>query len=583
MALDSNGLPHILCYQPRATNTKLWYSHLVNNQWVTEEVVLAGFGINSGPGVCIDANDNIHVVYINRENRLAYAFFDGNSWATEQIDPARISSSWVEFVLDNDDNPHIAYTGQNQWCLKYATKEADEWVIEELSTTGGGSVTSLLIDSQNHPHILSWPSSAYRYWDGTEWQVESLTIPGTYSSLALDTQDRPQISYYYTHESEYSLWFMTKNSGEWEYVEVDPGIQQDKRGWDTHILCDSEDVLHIVYFCHNVGLIRHAWGGGIDWETETIDNVGIWYSSLDYQMVSDVHYISYYDDGEGFLRFATTQEYELESPSDLVAQVINVNDVLLSWNAPPPNPMNPATGYNIYMDDELVATTEGYIFEAVITGLGDGNYSFFVTGLSNETESDSSNQVEVEINLIPPHDFIAELRGNGVLCTWGRPLNTTNVTGFKIYRNGEEVGNTPSAAFIDTNVPEGIYSYWVTAIYNSIHESSASNTVEINTVSNSDLDLVPLSNELLGIYPNPFNPSTQISFSLAAKGSFELCIYNLKGEKIKTLANEIKKAGNYSVAWTGLDESGRKVPSGIYFARLKAQNQCSSRKLILLK
>ncbi|MCB5262389.1 MAG: T9SS type A sorting domain-containing protein [Candidatus Cloacimonetes bacterium] len=581
LALDSNGLPHIICYQPRSSNTKLWHSHLVNNQWTTEELSLAGLGINTGPGVCIDADDNIHVAFINRNLRLAYAFYDGN-WTIEQVDPTRLGTSWVGMVLDQSGNPHIAYTGTDQGHLNYAKKIAGIWNIQELSSNGGGSVTSIVMDSLDHPHILSWPNSAHRYWDGTQWQVDFVTGPGTYSSLALDAQDRPQISYYLAQNDTYSLWFMTKNSGTWEQTLIDPGVQQDKRGWDTHILCDSEGILHIVYFCHNEALIRHAWGTGSAWETETIDDVGIWYSSIAFVMDGDVKCISYYDDAEGYLRYATTQEFDLESPANLQAEVTNVNDILLTWDAPSANPVYQVTGYGVYMDQDLVDTTDGDVLQTLIPGLGEEPHTFYVTALCGQMESGPSNEVEVAISLAPPLDFAIQVVSTGIVCRWERPLST-NVTAFMIYRNGVMIGNTEFLAFLDSNVPAGIHSYWATAIYNSTHESPASNTEEIDTLGNSDLNLTPLSNQLLDISPNPFKLSTQISFSLADKGQFELCIYNLKGEKVKTLASESQKAGIHSTLWNGSDESGRKVSSGIYLALLKTQNTCSSRKLILLK
>lgn len=223
------------------------------------------------------------------------------------------------------------------------------------------------------------------------------------------------------------------------------------------------------------------------------------------------------------------------------------------------------------------------ILQTVIAGLGAGTYTFSATALCGATESAPSNEVEVAIDLAPPHNFNAQIVSSGVICTWQQPLDTTNVTAFIIYRNGVQIGSSEFLAYLDSNLPAGIYKYHATAIYTSMYESPASNTEEINTVGNSDLNLTPLSNQLLGINPNPFNPSTKISFSLASKDCHELCIYNLKGEKIKTLDSETKQPGVYSALWNGVDDSGRKVPSGIYIARLKAQNQYSSKKLILLK
>ncbi|MCD4817789.1 MAG: T9SS type A sorting domain-containing protein [Candidatus Cloacimonetes bacterium] len=85
-------------------------------------------------------------------------------------------------------------------------------------------------------------------------------------------------------------------------------------------------------------------------------------------------------------------------------------------------------------------------------------------------------------------------------------------------------------------------------------------------------------------YPNPFNPSTTISFSISAKSNIELSIYNVKGQKVKSLVNESFKKGNHSVIWYGVDESGKSVSSGIYFYILNANGKIEKvKKCLLLK
>lgn len=84
-------------------------------------------------------------------------------------------------------------------------------------------------------------------------------------------------------------------------------------------------------------------------------------------------------------------------------------------------------------------------------------------------------------------------------------------------------------------------------------------------------------------YPNPFNPTTTISFSLKNIDHVNLSIFNVKGEKIKTLANAKFKAGNYQFNWNGQDNSGKKVSSGMYFYRLKTSSTVQTNKMLLLK
>jgi len=85
-------------------------------------------------------------------------------------------------------------------------------------------------------------------------------------------------------------------------------------------------------------------------------------------------------------------------------------------------------------------------------------------------------------------------------------------------------------------------------------------------------------------YPNPFNPSTTIEFSIQNDSRVELSVYNIKGQKIKTLVNDNLTYGNYSINWNGTNERNESVSSGIYFYNLIVKKkQISTGKCILIK
>ncbi|MCP4544893.1 MAG: T9SS type A sorting domain-containing protein [bacterium] len=88
---------------------------------------------------------------------------------------------------------------------------------------------------------------------------------------------------------------------------------------------------------------------------------------------------------------------------------------------------------------------------------------------------------------------------------------------------------------------------------------------------------------LSGNYPNPFNPTTTISFSLAADGPVRLNIYDTRGRLVRKLITDTMTSGPHSVVWNGSTESGERAGSGIYFARLSATGLDLSRKLVLVK
>ncbi|RLC56818.1 MAG: hypothetical protein DRH89_04855 [Candidatus Cloacimonadota bacterium] len=88
---------------------------------------------------------------------------------------------------------------------------------------------------------------------------------------------------------------------------------------------------------------------------------------------------------------------------------------------------------------------------------------------------------------------------------------------------------------------------------------------------------------LKGNYPNPFNPTTTISFSLPNEQEIELTIYNIKGQKVKQLINGQLTAGQHSMIWDGKDTNDKSVGSGIYFYKLKTGNDVLTRKMLMMK
>jgi flagellar hook assembly protein FlgD len=84
-------------------------------------------------------------------------------------------------------------------------------------------------------------------------------------------------------------------------------------------------------------------------------------------------------------------------------------------------------------------------------------------------------------------------------------------------------------------------------------------------------------------FPNPGNPTTSIQFSLPESGHVMLKITNLMGQEVKTLVDENRQAGSYSVVWDGKDSNGVEMPSGIYIYTLHVGDKVFTRKLTLMK
>jgi hypothetical protein len=97
------------------------------------------------------------------------------------------------------------------------------------------------------------------------------------------------------------------------------------------------------------------------------------------------------------------------------------------------------------------------------------------------------------------------------------------------------------------------------------------------------LELPPAKTLVATNYPNPFNPSTTISYQLAQPGHVSLLIFNSAGQLVKTLVDEEMKPGYYTVEWFGRNERDEMVASGMYFYEFKAPGYKKTKKMVLLK
>lgn len=144
-------------------------------------------------------------------------------------------------------------------------------------------------------------------------------------------------------------------------------------------------------------------------------------------------------------------------------------------------------------------------------------------------------------------------------------------------------------------LPAGIYDVYAERVF---HEDVVEYQIEVLDGEFTQLDLamykvvgldeheVPYhSSQIFNLsnYPNPFNPTTIIEFSIQNNINVELSIFNIKGQKVKTLINEQMQKGKHSIVWSGLDSNNKPVSSGIYLYKIKAGNQETVKRMLLLK
>lgn len=195
----------------------------------------------------------------------------------------------------------------------------------------------------------------------------------------------------------------------------------------------------------------------------------------------------------------------------------------------------------------------------------------------------NNNSLPVELS-----SFSAVIVNSGIKLNW-RTETEVNNYGFEVERqvgsrqsavgNWEMIGfveghgnsNSPKEySFIDDNVLSGKYAYRLKQIDND-------GTYEFSKVIEIDVD-APLGYELSQNYPNPFNPATTIRYSLPETGKVKLAIYDVLGQEVKTLVDEIKEAGVHTISFNASN-----LNSGIYFYKLEADNFVNIKKMSLIK
>ena len=155
-----------------------------------------------------------------------------------------------------------------------------------------------------------------------------------------------------------------------------------------------------------------------------------------------------------------------------------------------------------------------------------------------------------------------------------------------LYR-GDTAGFTPTTPLactvgtsyleFDTNL------HWYRLQFSDIHGNTSSFSAEVSSEPTDVPGAARLRTAITWIQPNPFNPATQVSFSLAEAGPVRIDVFTADGRLVRTLLDERRNAGEFRVPWDGTDAQGRRTANGAYVLRLESGGQTDVRKAILLK
>jgi hypothetical protein len=255
----------------------------------------------------------------------------------------------------------------------------------------------------------------------------------------------------------------------------------------------------------------------------------------------------------------------------------------------------------------LVAYDGTYWFKYLPPGTADltvnlpGYFPNSLTGVS-VVENTTTSNINFELALCPIPDSLTATDSlqDRINISWS-PVSNVDLIGYNLYRSRWEGGGFVKVnstvltlpSYADRALPDsGRYWYYATAVYQGPGiqvESMASNhdagSVVHETGAGDDVVAIPREFFLAENYPNPFNPSTVISYGLPRDSQVRLEIFNILGQRVRILTGGMQRAGYRQVVWDGSDGAGQAVSSGVYFYRLTTADGSfsQSRKMLLVK
>ena len=138
-------------------------------------------------------------------------------------------------------------------------------------------------------------------------------------------------------------------------------------------------------------------------------------------------------------------------------------------------------------------------------------------------------------------------------------------------------------------IPSAEVGLWQLVVNGMVIELEGQGTLVVEagvdelSVRQSSTRALPKAFSLEQSFPNPFNPTTTIQYSLPEALRVSLKIYNISGQVVRDLVNEHQDAGKHQIIWDGLDSSGGLIANGVYFYELRAGENRALRKMLLLK
>jgi hypothetical protein len=317
IALDSADHPHIAYYD--LTNADLKYARWTDGTWVSQTVESDGM-VGQCASLALDGNGYPHVSYYHAiSNTIKYAHWTGSVWAIGVVDSCGSGGDGcTSLALESTApyTPHVSYYDGSARDLKYARWAGGVWMTQTVDSEGRvGEYNSLALGGDGYPRISYYDATSdslkYAWSDGTSWLSETvdnslglggLGVGGGHTSLALDGEDRPHISYYDANDGD--LKYAWYSGTAWVTQTADSALGNDGGYASLALASTAPYTPYVSYHDATNGDLRRAWYSGAVWITETLDSDGDVgeFTSLALDSFGHLH-VSYYDATNGDLKY----------------------------------------------------------------------------------------------------------------------------------------------------------------------------------------------------------------------------------------------------------------------------------------
>ena len=273
----------------------------------------------------IDATGSFHVSYYDfSHHALLYSFRAkaDKQWYTTPVE-GKSAGTYVSLAVDSAGQPHLAYNSLFEDGLHYATWNGHKWNHQIIDPAHTNYYTSIRLDKDGHPRISYYlyhaPDKSYLLhlkfasFDGLRWTIETVDKrieTGKFNSVALDASGRPHIAY--SNVAWGDLLYAAWDGSRWNFSDVDARrTHNDYVGIGNSIALDASDNPHIAYFDSTKDLVKYAWMEEGRWKTEVVEELAgrgeVDHVSIQVDRQNRVH-LAYYDGGRGVLKYGVRDD-----------------------------------------------------------------------------------------------------------------------------------------------------------------------------------------------------------------------------------------------------------------------------------